>query len=503
MRATSTALPHLVVSAAQMRQADAAAIASGTSGYTLMRRAGEAVADRAVEFLSGGERVLAVCGPGNNGGDGFVAARILRERGFSVEVALLGPVSNLAGDAALAAGDWAGPVLPLDEIDPAAAALVIVGLFGTGLSRPVEGAARQAIETINGSGQPVLAIDIPSGVDADTGQVHGVAVRANATVTFVRSKPGHLLLPGRVFCGDLRVVDIGIGDVVVAGTGARTFVNHPDLWRASLPRPSEDGHKYERGHTLVCSGPATRTGAARLAARAALRIGSGLVTLASPGDALAENGAHLTAIMLRPCDGESGLAELLADKRFSTVCAGPGLGDGEPTRAIVRVAAASGRALVLDADALTSFEGEAALLGGLLGAGAQCRAVLTPHGGEFKRLFAGETQVLEAASKLDRARLAAERVGAVLVLKGADTVIAAPDGRAAINATGTPYLATAGSGDVLAGIVAGLLAQGMPAFEAACAAVWLHGETGRRFGPGLIAEDLPETLPAVLRELLA
>jgi ADP-dependent NAD(P)H-hydrate dehydratase / NAD(P)H-hydrate epimerase len=316
----------------------------------------------------------------------------------------------------------------------------------------------------------------------------------------VRPKPGHLLLPGRGLCGPLTVADIGIPDAIVDGLGARTYANGPALWRGAFPHLTDASHKYTRGHAVVVSGPATRTGAARMAARGALRIGAGLVTVVSPDGALAENAAHLTAIMLRPCNGPDDLEDLLVDERLNAIAAGPGLGSGGATRGIARVAAEAGRGLVLDADALTSFSGKAGELAAHLRDG-QPRAVLTPHAGEFKRLFDGVAAVPEG-SKLERARAGAAFLGAVLVFKGADTVIAAPDGRAAINHNGAPWLGTAGSGDVLTGFVAGLLAQGMPAFEAAAAAVWLHAEAGRRHGPGLIAEDLPELLPGVLRTLL-
>ena len=488
---------------AAMAAVDATAIAGGTPGIALMRAAGAAVAERARTRLPAGGRVLVLCGPGNNGGDGFVSARLLVEAGCGVDLALLGPRGALSGDAALAAAEWTGVVLALAEADPVQADLVIDALFGAGLSRDLDGPARLALERVKDCGRPVLAVDMPSGVDGDTGAVRGFALPAVETVTFVTEKPGHLLQPGRGLCGCVHVADIGTGAAAFSAglaLGSPAFRNDPALWNACLPRLTEASHKYTRGHALVLSGPATRTGAARLAARGALRVGAGLVTVASPERALAENAAHLSAIMLRSCDSADDLDDLLTDERINAILAGPGLGVGEATRDLVAVAAAAGRGLVLDADALTSFSKQAALLAAHIADG-DAKAVLTPHAGEFAKLFSGTDAVAEVG-KLEQARRAAAQVGAVVVFKGPDTVVAAPDGRAAINDHATPWLGTAGSGDVLAGLVAGLLAQGMPPFEAACAAVWLHGDAGLRHGPGLIAEDISELMPAVLAGIL-
>jgi NAD(P)H-hydrate epimerase len=491
-------LEQLLTNAA-MKEADRRAIAAGTPGFDLMKQAGAAVAAAAERLIPPGGRVLVAAGPGNNGGDGFVAAAVLAERGFDVSVALLGDRDRLTGDAGRASAAWSGPVLPLAEADPQRADMVIDALFGAGLARDLEGEAAQVVRRMNASGRPILAVDIPSGIDGDTGQVRGVAVEATRTVTFVTRKPGHLLLPGRVYCGPVEVADIGIGAEIVGAVGGADFVNAPALWEKSIPRPGLSAHKYSRGHTLVLSGGATRTGAARLAARAALRVGSGLVTLASPPEALGVNAAHLTAIMLRGCDGPEGLATILQDKRLNALVLGPALGVHGVTRAMVVTAVNAQRSLVLDADALTSFEGFAPELERAFG---HAPTVMTPHDGEFSRLTKGLPEVEQAPSKLVRARRAAAHFGAVVVLKGADTVIASPDGRCAVNENGTPYLATAGAGDVLCGIIAGLLAQGLQAFEAAAAGVWIHAEAGARFGPGLISEDLPEGLPAVLRSLV-
>ena len=484
-----------------MGRVDAAAIAAGTPGLTLMQAAGAAVAGRARTLTPEGGRVLVLCGPGNNGGDGFVAARLLAEAGYRVELRLLGERAALKGDAALAAEAWTGPVVAATAEVPASD-LVIDALFGAGLCRDLEGTARALVEAVNRSGIPVLAVDVPSGIDGNSGAVRGVAVEASETVTFVALKPGHLLQPGRAHCGALHVADIGTGAAAfaagIAGEARAMVRNAPWLW--ALPQLTAGSHKYTRGHALVLSGPAHRTGAARLAARGALRIGAGLVTVASPAAALAENAAHLTAIMLRPCDSADDLDDMLADERLNALLLGPGLGTSPATCDLVAVAAGAGRALVLDADALTSFRSEVRTLARHIRDG-EARAVLTPHEGEFARLFSGTEAVAEGLSKAERTARAAEIAGAVVVLKGADTVIAAPDGRIAINDHGTPHLGTAGSGDVLGGLVAGLLAQGMEPFEAACAAVWLHGDAGLRFGPGLISEDLPELIPAVLRDL--
>jgi hydroxyethylthiazole kinase-like uncharacterized protein yjeF len=357
------------------------------------------------------------------------------------------------------------------------------------------------IEAMNASGAAIVAVDLPSGISGASGAVMGAAVNANESVTFFRRKPGHLLLPGRVHAGKVRVADIGIPDSVLATVRPMTFTNGPELWVAGFPVPRIEGHKYARGHAVVVSGGVSHTGAARLAARAALRAGAGLVTLASPRDALAVNAAASLAVMVRPADGAAELATLLADKRLNAVVLGPGGGVGEGMRGAVMAALDGERAVVLDADALTSFADEPSALFAAIAARRERPVVLTPHQGEFGRLFNKAAQVPETASKLDLARDAAKVSGAVVLLKGPDTVVGAPDGRAAINENAPPYLATAGAGDVLAGIIAGLLAQGMTGFEAACAGAWLHGEAGNEAGPGLIAEDLSEVLPSVYRAL--
>lgn len=483
-----------------MARADALAMAGGISGPALMERAGLAVAD-VVARRPYPTRIAILCGPGNNGGDGFVAARILAQRGFRVRLALHGRREDLKGDAAQAAARWTGEVETAETMDFAAIDLIVDALYGAGLARDLEGSARALVERMAASGKPVIAVDLPSGLDGRTGRVRGAGAQAVETVTFFRRKPGHLLLPGRALCGKVRVADIGIPEEVLAQIRPRAASNGPEEWGSTFPLPRLAGHKYDRGHAVVVSGGAWTAGAARLTARGALRAGGGLVTIATPAEALPFHASSYAALMCRPCESPEDLEDLLADPRFNSVVLGPGLGVGEGTKARLAAASGSGRSLVVDADALTSFAAAPEALGQVVARARQ--VVLTPHEGEFARLFGHLPAIMDAPSKLERARGAAALVGAVLVLKGADTVVAAPDGRATIADNAPPFLATAGAGDVLAGITGGLMAQGMPAFEAASAAVWLHGEAASEAGPGLVADDLPEALRAVLARLHA
>ena len=488
-----------ILSIPEMQRADLLTIANGSSGFALMLAAGRAVASAANDLVEEGP-ILVVVGAGNNGGDGLIAATELMAMGREVSVIMLGDREALKGDAALAAREWKGPVFPFHPQAIRQPALIIDALFGAGLNRPVKGDALAVIEAINASGAPVLSIDLPSGINGTTGMVMGVAVRAVETVTFFRRKPGHLLLPGRLHCGRVRVVDIGIDDAVLDEIKPLTFENCVALWQNAFPVPRIEGHKYGRGHAVVLSGGLAATGAARLAARGALRGGAGLVTVASPRDALAVNAAALTAIMIRAVDTSVEFETLLSDRRFNACVIGPGLGVGYRTRELVQAALAAPCRSVLDADALTSFaDAPDRLFEGIRAAGAEL--VLTPHEGEFPRLFSDMSNKNPLRSKLERVRVAAERSGAVVLLKGPDTVVAAPDGRAAIACNAPPWLATAGAGDVLSGMIAALLAQHVPTFEAACIGAWMHGEAGGEAGPGLIAEDLPEVLPAVFRRL--
>lgn len=489
-----------VLAVAEMYRADSAAIAAGVPGAALMEAAGRAVAETVQARHPSGVAVV-LCGPGNNGGDGFVAARHLAESGRPVRLALLGQLARLRGDAAHHAGQWRGEVLPLTESGLDAllesAGVVVDALFGAGLTRPLEGAARAALERVGAAEVPVVAVDVPSGLSGDSGAPLGaVAARARQTVTFFRKKPAHLLVPGRDYCGEVIVADIGIPASVLAEIAPRCWENAPALWRHAAPRRTAARHKYDFGHLLIAGG-AEMTGAARLAALAGLRVGAGLVTVACPRAVLPVYALTSASLITAPAENAADFDRLLSDPRRNAVLVGPGGGLGAETRARVQAALAPAeaeRAVVLDADALTAFSDDgAALFEAIAGP-----CVLTPHEGEFRRLFPGL-----AGDKVTRARAAAAESGAVLLLKGADTVVAAPDGRATINGNAPPSLATAGSGDVLAGLVAGLLAQGLPPFEAANAAVWMHGAAAQAAGPGLISADLPDRIPAVLAALFA
>jgi hydroxyethylthiazole kinase-like uncharacterized protein yjeF len=485
-----------LLTAEELGRADRLAVEGGVASATLMENAGRAVADEVFRRYRDARSVTVLCGPGNNGGDGFVAARHLVDLGYKVRLGFDGDATNLPEDAAAAVRRFPGAREALHADILPGADVVVDALFGAGLARPIEGKLAMLVEGVNASGIPVIAVDVPSGIDGSTGEVRGVAVRATATVTFFRLKPGHLLLPGRNHCGETSVADIGIPARVLEAIEPNTFANEPPLWLAEYPWPKPEGHKYARGHVVVVSGPVYSTGAARLAARGALRAGAGLVTVASPRDAISVNAAQLTAIMVREAEDARALANLLADPRKNAVLIGPGVGVSERTNEMVLTTLQSNATVVLDADALTAFADTPDRLFASIG-GRDAPVVLTPHDGEFARLFSD----LASVPKFERARKAAERSGAIIALKGADTVVAAPDGRASINATTSPWLATAGTGDVLGGMILGLLAQGMPAFDGASAAVWLHGATAREFGPGLIAEDLPEMLPKVLHVL--
>jgi len=469
---------HALLTPAEMARADTLTIDGGTAGIDLMTRAGhEIVAALRRHFLKRATVVL--CGPGNNGGDGYVAARLLKEFGWHVWVVAAVPEGKLRGDALLAASKWmngGGKVLGIDDVTLGPDDLVIDAIFGAGLARPVDDDIVKLFERVRRSGAPVVAVDLPSGGDGATGEVLGDALRADLTITFFRGKPGHLLEPGRSLCGETEVVDIGVSADVLDAIRPQTFENGPGLWRHARPAQDPGAHKYQRGHVVMIAG--TMPGAARLVAAGARHAGAGYVAV------VADSNCRLALMQTEPGLVVAGEVPELDPGKAQAVVFGPG---APPTDNTVRQAleiVETGLPVVLDAGALTALAGRGAALANHAGG-----LVLTPHEGEFKALF---PEI--AGDKLARARQAATLANAVVVLKGRDTVIAAPDGRAAVNSNAPATLAVAGSGDVLAGVLAAYLSVGMPPFEAACAAVHHHGLAGR-------AARLPEEIAAHLPPL--
>jgi ADP-dependent NAD(P)H-hydrate dehydratase / NAD(P)H-hydrate epimerase len=478
---------NAILTVDEMARADQATVERGVSGETLMANAGAAIVE-AILARWQPQSLAVLCGPGNNGGDGFVVARLLREAGWDIRVGLLGDRNALKGDAKIHAERWTGDIHPILPDILSGVGLVVDALFGAGLSRPLEGMAKDTIEAIGD--RACIAVDVPSGVHGDSGEVLGIAPRAALTVTFFRKKPGHLLLPGRLKCGDVTVADIGIPVDVLDGISPRNAVNGPALWWAKMPMSQPDHHKYSRGYAVI-SGSADMPGAAILAAMGARRAGAGMLTLTVPKESAAIYRLSQLGAVIRPVRDTGTFAEIIGDARVKAVLIGPGHGITVATRERALAALRLKKATVLDADALTVFSESRELLFSSI----EGPCVFTPHDGEFRALFDHD------GDKISRARLAAKESGAVILLKGADTVIASPDGRVVVNDNAPPWLATSGSGDVLAGIIVGLLAQGGDAFEAAQMASWLHGAAATAFGPGLIAEDIPEMLPSILKQL--
>lgn len=477
-----------LLSPKQMYMADNAAIASGISSKYLMYKAASFVAQTIISNWSK-TNCLVLCGTGNNGGDGFIVACLLRQAGWPVRLALYGNRNNLKGDAAWAASLWPGAILNAVDLKLQNTGVIVDAIFGAGLNKPLAAHLQTLIQHINNSAIKVCAVDIPSGIDGANGKLMGAAIKADISCTFFRPKPGHYLLPGRAYCGDLYCGDIGINGSVINTIKPTIFHNQPRLWLDKINWPQITDHKYKRGHALLIGG-SKMLGASRLASMAAARIGAGLVTLAVPSAVWSIQVAQLTSIMVEPID-LADISASLSDTRRNAILIGPGLGLAHKHKQAVLAVLATKRPCVLDADALSIFADEPAVLFSAL----HKNCILTPHAGEFARLFDLDTD------KLTAVKAAVAATGALIVLKGADTIIAAADGRLAINSNAPAYLATAGSGDVLAGCIVGLLATGMPVFEAVCAAVWLHGNAAASLGYGLLAEDLPRQLPLSLLQL--
>ncbi len=487
--------PSELLSVGEMYQADRLAMEGGVSGATLMEAAGAGIADIILGDWPTG-RCLVVCGPGNNGGDGYVIARYLMDSGWEVDVASVVDPSVLKGDAAVMRDKWVGDILSPHEVVITNLDLVVDAVFGAGFSRFLEEDVSKLLSGIKKASVPVVAVDVPSGVNGDTGAVDPNAIPAAMTVTFFRAKPGHFLYPGRSFCGKLRIIDIGIAPDYLEEIDPDTHLNGPDLWQDDLPLLLPEIQKYSRGHVAVIGGGVSSTGAARLAARASLRAGAGATTIVSPPSALMIYSMALEAVMVTSFKEADEFADWLRSRRIGTVLIGPGNGVTDRTREFTRIALEGNANVIIDADALTVFKDEPDTLFSLIKEKGEGEVILTPHEAEFERIFSF------AGSKLERARSAAELSGAVVLLKGADTVVSTPDGKAVINHNAPPYLATAGSGDVLGGLIAGLLSGGMAAFSAAATAVWLHGAAGQKLGPGLISEDIERVVPEILSELL-
>lgn len=482
----STSHPHYLFNPQAMADLDAATAQSGIPIMSLMEQAGRAISASALKHYPDALRFIVLCGTGNNGGDGFVAARALAHSGADVSVYILGEAAKLRDAARQAFEGWARTTQPLSQYLPQRGDVVIDAVFGAGLSRDVPAELLAVIDTVGSADIPVIAVDLPSGVCGRRGVVLGAAFKAQRTVTFVAKKPGHVLMPGRSLCGELEIFDIGIPKRIAAAHPGQVRENHPDLWKTFFRNQDEDTHKFKRGHLTVFSGPSHATGAARMTAMAGLRAGAGIVSIAAPQEAVSVLAVTLTAIMVSPVDDRNALTDWREDKRHGTYVLGPGFGDMEKARDFVSLLA--DKSLVLDADGISAFRQNPEELFSLF-AKVDAARILTPHEGEFARLFP-EIHSDGSLSKIEKAQAAAVLAHAVIIYKGADTVIAAPDGRAYVNTNASSTLATAGSGDVLAGICGGFLAQQVPAFEAAAAAVWLHGETAQKLGAGLTAEDL-------------
>ena len=499
----NTHFPVELLTPEEMGNADhLAATLNREDSFKLMERAGQAIADIVLNDYRQCRTIAVLCGPGNNGGDGYMAAHILKSHGFEPTIFALG-TPRAGSDAEKAAALWGAKHLAFDNFSsPQDFDVVIDALYGAGLDRPLEQSLQEKLKRLNESGIPVIAVDLPSGVFGQNGAIKGEAVKASKTVTFFRLKPGHVCYPGRLQCGEIRLADIGIPEKVLETIKPTRFINFPSLWLKNWPELDYDTHKYRRGHAVVFSGHQSSTGAARLAAHAAARSGAGLVTIVSPEDALLVHEMHLTSIMLKEMGSDTEILDFLENRKVRSVILGPAFGSLERALSIIKVVLLKSKifTLVLDADALTAMAGKGEEIFALIKQ-SPVNVILTPHEGEFQRVFPSVAH-MEDLSRIEKAAKAATVSGSVVVYKGADTIIASPDGRLAVNVNGTPFLAIAGAGDVLSGIIGGLSAQKMLPFEAACAGAFLHARCAEHFGHGMIAEDIVSAIPLVLSEAI-
>ncbi|MCR9215323.1 MAG: NAD(P)H-hydrate dehydratase [Proteobacteria bacterium] len=484
-----------LLSVSEMYEADRLTIEGGTTGVTLMEAAGKGIADFILENWNTGSALI-LCGPGNNGGDGYVVARLLQAQGWKIDLVAIGDPAALKGDAAVMKDQWSGDIHSQRDMSPLGHDLVVDSVFGAGFSRRLPDDIRSYFREIVDIGIPVVAVDVPSGVNGTTGEVDEGALPATHTVTFFRPKIGHYLYPGRSLCGDIHVIDIGINLDCLEAISPQAHLNSRNLWQSDFSLLKPQFHKYSRGHAAVVGGGVSSTGAARLAARACLRAGAGAVTVVTPPSALMTYAAALEAVMVTSIGSDDAFLDWLESRRIGTVLIGPGNGVTDRTRSFVIAALQSDANVILDADALTVFQEEPNILFQAIASKREGNCILTPHEAEFARLFSKE------GSKLERAVGAANQSGAVILLKGPDTVIAMPEGKAIINHNAPPFLATAGSGDVLAGIISGLVSSRMPAFLAAAAGAWIHGKAAQMLGSGMIAEDIEAKIPDILAGLV-
>jgi len=486
-------LNHVILSCKNHKDLDKRTIKKFIPGYKLMENAGGVIFKIIKKKFKKKKKIKILCGPGNNGGDGFVVAKLLEENGFQdVELFCLVTKNKLKGDAKIAANNFNKNLKSFNDFKISSNDLIIDGIFGSGLKRNISGNLKKIIEKINLKKPYCISIDTPSGINGDTGEIQGTALKSNDTITFTTKKPGHLLSPGSEYCGNVIVGDIGI-NLEKLSFKPRIFENHPDNWRSKFPWPNQKSHKYTRGFSLIICGE-KMTGASRLAARAAARIGCGLLCLGVPRKSFNIYSTENPIALIEIVDDKKDLNNLLKDKRINTILIGPGFGiSKKKLELILKVVKEKKRLIVLDADALKNNFKKILLKN-------KTKIVITPHEGEFLQVL----KDLNIKNKKNKFSIVIEFIKKTkinLILKGNKTLICSQDGKISINTNTSPFLATGGSGDVLAGMITGLISQGMDIFNACCASVWIHGEIGRMKGPGLIAEDLPEMIPKVLKKL--